>query len=269
VKIAPCFAFVACVSSLAHSAWAEGSPQFELYGYETPDQGQPELTLWTAYVAKSSLPYLDQARTRTGLWAHSLEFEYGLTQQLSIAAYADFEQPRSESFWFTGTRISARYRLGLQRYTYLVDPAIYVEYVVPRASYGGEELELRVILEKYLGDFAVRFNPTFSKITSGPEVDRGVELGYAAGIFYRRLYAVQPAIEAFGSFGPWSDPDAFDQQQHRVFGALQFQFAHAFRWEVGAGLGLTSETDKVVLRSVLTFEPPTSIALSPSSAGSR
>jgi hypothetical protein len=229
---------------------------YRVYQWETPMQGWAEPTLWNSYVAKSARRYAhfgDSSRTYQGLWAHSLELEYGLTDRWSAAIYADLEQPAGRPMKYTRTRAEMRYKL-FDRYSRFVNPALYLEYYLPAGGYGSNELEGRLILEKDFNDIRVDLNPIVSKALSGDEVTQGAALEGAAGVYYRRHLFLQPGVEYFPRFGPIGAPLRVGQQTHVVFATADVRPAPGWWWQIGLGRGLTSGSDAWTIKSVFAYE---------------
>lgn len=144
---------------------------YKVYGYETTKKGEFEAILWNSYAASSQrdFNYFGKTVSQKGLWAHALEVEYGLTERLTLAARADFLDPKDAAFRYVGARaIFMHYRFGNPGENWF-DPAILLEYSFPRSSYNNEEeLELRVILERKFNEkLSLSLNPIFKLITSG------------------------------------------------------------------------------------------------------
>lgn len=247
-----CFIFF--FSSIVMSAY----PQFfKVYGYGTRAENEAEIVLWNTYIADSDLnmTFFGKPVEREGLWAHSIELEYGITDRLTIAAYLDFEDPPGRSFQYTRARaVFFRYRFA-DKGSFFIDPAIYIEYYVPRKSYeDSEELEIRLILEKDIGNVRIILNPMFEKKTSGSEVNEGLEFNYAFGIYYRKYRSIQPGLEFFGKMGEISDFKPRNQQRHWVFPTVDFRFGPGFHWQIGAGWGLTDAADSLTIKSIFSYE---------------
>lgn len=245
------------VALFALTAGAESRAQlYKVYGYETAEKGEVEAVLWTSYVAQSdnSHAYFGDVVKREGLWAHTLEMEVGLTDQFMIAGYLDFQDPKGESFSYTRSRaVFLRYRFATEG-AFFFDPAVYAEYYVPRSSFSGSEtLEVRLILERTLGNVNLRLNPIFEKTTSGDEIEEGIEFEYAAGLYYEGFEPVRPGLEFHGETGEFSGFEAGSEQTHLVVPTVDFELGK-IEWHLGAGLGLTDASDDVTLKSILSYE---------------
>jgi hypothetical protein len=230
---------------------------YKVYGYKTRAKNEAEIVLWNTYIAQSDLQYsfFGKEVDRQGLWAHSAEIEYGITDRLTVALYLDFEDPAGENLKHFRTRaVFFRYRFA-EKGKLFFDPAIYVEYYIPKKDYKDyEELEVRLILEKDLGDFRFILNPMFEKKTSGSKVSEGVELNYAMGVYYRKYSNIQPGIEFHGKMGEMSDFKPWEEQRQVIFPTVDFRFGPGFHWHLGAGIGLTDGSDSVILKSIFSYK---------------
>jgi hypothetical protein len=235
---------------------------YKVYGYQPAEAGEIEFSLWNSYLPSSDISYdfFGKELSRQGLLAHSLELEYGLSNKFGVALYADFEDPKGGSLKFVRTKAIMAHYAFFDKGSRPVDIAIYLEYIINKKDYEeSEELELRLILEKDIGPFRIDFNPIFEKKTSGPEVDEGVELNYALGIYYLNneegVYAtknlvVQPGIEFYGKMGEISDFKSFGDQRHYIFPTVDLFIGQRIHWHTGIGFGLTGASDDITFKSI-------------------
>lgn len=233
---------------------------FKVYGYKTPEAGEVELVYWADYVAKSdtTMDYFGKTGVkREGLMSHTLEIEYGLTDRFTIAAYADFEKPPGEDFKYIQTRVvAARYRFGEAGERYF-DTALYVEYYLPDPDYQGiakEKIEARLMLEKKINDKTLRINPKLEKVTSGPEVEEGLEFEYGASLYGPWTARLKWGLELYGSLGELVNIKSRDKQKHYIVPALTYKFTKQLKLNVGTAVGLTDASDDLVFKSILEWE---------------
>lgn len=249
-----CLSLIVCATARAQQVEAP-VPFYRVYDTETPLQGWLEPTLWNSYVPSSDLGYehFGEELDREGLWAHSLELEYGVTENFSLASYLDFEDPEAAPARFIQGRVEARYRFG-QRFDHFINTALYAEYVVPRHDYSEtQDLETRLILDKDLGDFRVVLNPTVETGTTG-EGQGDVDLAFAGGVYYRRYSLAQPGLELFSRFGMADNIASWKDQQQILFGTVDLRFLPGLDWQLGAGAGINGSSDDVTIKSILTYE---------------
>jgi hypothetical protein len=232
---------------------------FQVYGYMTAEAREKEVVLWNTYIPSSDQTYSffgDPEVSRQGLTAHSLEIEYGITNRLTVALYADFEQPRGKSLKWTGSKaVMLYYRLYDKNYL-PVDLALYAEYKLPNKNHKDyEEIEFKVIMEKDIKFHRIILNPTFEKKISGEDVTEGVEFIFNGAYTYTRSLVFQPRLEYYSKIGELMDPLGFGEQSNYIFPSFDLFFGKygQFCWHAGVGLGLTDPADNIIVKSILSW----------------
>jgi len=130
------------------------------------------------------------------------------------------------------------------------------------------ELELRPIVEKDLGRFAILANPKFEKpIFVGPDKNQGFEFGYAGALYYRWTRYLSPGVEVYGATGNLDDTPPLHEQQHYIFPVIWGELPHRVRYNVGPGFGLTRGSDRVIVKFNLEIEGFVGSLFGPSSEG--
>lgn len=252
VKI--CFLSIVIFMMLGVNLYGAG---FKIYGYETLEQGEIEIVYFNNYFAKTDLmqTYFDKVIDKEGHLSHSLELEYGFTDRWTVAAYLDFEQPKGEEIEYTQLRgVFLRYKF-FERGDYFMDPALYIEYYLPRKEYKNEEeIEIKLILEKQWGKSSLVLNPIVEKAVSGPEVEEGLKFNYAAGFYYQVHEKVRAGLEFFGKMDEISELDSISDKRHWLFPALKIKLPYHIGWEIGGGFGLTDNSDDFIVKNILSIE---------------
>ena len=243
---------------------------FKVYPYKTADAGALEVSYWTTFIPSSDgdVAFANGERySRDDLWAHSAELEYGLSHKLTIGYYADFLDPPGGDFDYLQSKLLARYRL-FEKHELPVDLALYGEYIIPSRDYSESEVfELRLIVEKDFGPWRVDLNPILEKVTSGEDVEEGLEFGYAAGIYYENLgdgiwstdhLHIVPGLEFYGSVGELAAADGWEERRHYLFPVIDVFVPRysdwKLHWNFGPGFGLSDAADDLVIKSILTAE---------------
>lgn len=256
-------AISALISALLVLVQGLNAQFYKVYGYQPTEAGEIEFSLWNSHIPSSDNTYLffGKELSRQGLWAHSLELEYGLSNKFGVALYADFEDPRGGSLKYVRTKALMAHYAFFDKGSRPVDIGIYLEYIVNTKDYKDyEELELRLILEKDMGALRIDFNPIFEKKTSGSGVNEGVEFNYALGIYYlnneegifaTKNLVIQPGIEFYGKMGEISDFKSVSDQSHYIFPTLDLFIGQRVHWHTGIGFGLTGKSDDITLKSIV------------------
>jgi hypothetical protein len=235
--------------------------EFEVYPYQTLGMGMIEVESLNSVVPNghskggvgtSSGSFASQAMYRT-----AIEVTYGLTEKLEVAAYLNLARPNGASLQYAGSKFRLRGSL-FEQDQLPVNLGWYTElewHRTPEFDDVPLEFEFRPLLEKDFGSLEIDLNPIFEKpIFIGPDKNKGVEFGYAAGVYYRILRTISPGFEFYGGAGPINDTDPLNQQQHYVFPVIFGVLPGGFEYNVGVGLGLTGGSDRVLTKFNLECE---------------
>lgn len=254
-------ATVLALGMVASRAHAQVDPwEFEVYPYATEGPGVLELETDNAYVANGhSDPEEGTAGPKyksQGTWYNQYELTYGLTDRIEAAGYLNLAKPSGAPYQYAASKYRVRGRL-FDEDTLPINLGWYLElewHKKPQWDDAELELEMRPIMEKDFGRFAIVVNPKFEKPLTGPDKNKGFEFGYASGIYYRLMREISPGVEFYGGIGHIDDTDPLREQQHYIFPVLWGSFPGGIGYSVGPGFGLTNGSDRVLLKFNLEFE---------------
>lgn len=246
-----------CLILLTLLSTTANARHFKVYGAETLAAGETEIVYWADYVARSdnTMPYFGATVDRDGLWANTLELEYGATDRLTLSGYLDTEQPSGDKFKYVQSRVGGRYRLADAGHDSFAK-ALYLEYYLPDPKYQGaqELIEVRLLLERQVGWGNLRINPKIEKKTSGPDITEGLEFEYAASLYRPVGTGVDLGLELYGAIGELVNTKPLDQQEHYLVPALNIKLPDGLSWNIGVAVGLTKASDDVVVKSILEWD---------------
>src|SRR5204863_236260 len=191
-------------------------------------------------------------RRRHRLLRTTVEYNYGLTDKIDVAAYTDLARENGDELEYAGSRVRARGAL-FEKGRYPLDLGWYVEAEIPHRGESDLELEFRPILSRDLGRFSVDLNPSF-ELPTVTEERRTLEFNYGARVYYRLSRDFVPGIEFFGAIGQIRRPDAAREQEHYVVPVLYGQLARGLKFVAGPGVGPTRASDPVILRLGVEYE---------------
>jgi hypothetical protein len=232
---------------------------YKVYEYQTLDANEKELVYWTTFIPSSDLqyPFFGDTVSRQGLFAHSFEIEYGISNRFTVALYADFEQPKGKDFrWVRAKAVMLYYSL-FEKNKMPLDMALYLEYKLPKKDYQtSEEIELKLILEKDIKFHRIILNPTFEKKISGEDVTEGLEFVLNGAYTYTGSLVFQPRLEYYSKIGEYFNIPNYAVQKNYIFPAFDLYLGKygQFRWHAGIGFGLTDPADNMVIKSILSWE---------------
>lgn len=161
------------------------------------------------------------------------------------------------SFQYAGSKYRLRETL-FEQGEMPIDLGWYVELEWHRIHQFDEnelEFDIKPIAEKDFGRLEINLNPKFEKaVFVGPNKNKGLEFGYATGVYYNCLRKLAPGLEFYGGIGLIDDSDPLQRQQHYVFSTLRGESESGLEYSLGPGLGLTRGSDQVLLKLNLEFE---------------
>jgi hypothetical protein len=243
---------LAIVALLAGPARGIDFFELEVYPATTEGQGVHEIESMTTFVGNGRAAAQDDGERRHRLLRTSLEYNYGLTDAIDVAAYIDVQKPNGDELEYAGSRFRARGALW-DKGRFLLDLGWYLEAVVPHDEESDLELEFRPIVSRDLGRFSVDLNPIFELPTVSEE-RRTVEFDYAARIYYRLSERLQPGVEFFGGIGQIRDVDASRAQEHYVLPVLYGRLGHGVSLSVGSAFGITRASDPLIVKFAVEYE---------------
>jgi hypothetical protein len=226
--------------------------ELEVYPATTDGAGVHEIENLTTYVANGRNPREDDGERRHRLLRTSLEYNYGLTERIDIAAYLDLEKPNGDEVEYAGARFRARGGLW-EKGRFFVDLGWYLEAAVPHDEESDLELEFRPLVSRDFGRFTIDVNPVFELPTVSEE-RRTLEFDYAARVYHRLSERLQPGVEFFGGIGQIRDVDASQKQEHYVLPIVYGRLGRGWSASLGTAFGFTRASDPVIVKLGVEYE---------------
>jgi hypothetical protein len=205
----------------------------------TLNKGEFEVDFWSRY-AKGL-----KGTSDADYFAHAVEAEFGLMKRWQIGVGANFQQPKSGSFSYTGLEAETRFRFG-EPGKWFMNPAVTVDYEIPKdvGSDNPGGVEGKLILDKEMTGLGVVLNGIYDQgFKSGSES----EFGYGMGLFKSVTKSVSAGVEFTGNFSE-------NEQAHYAIPGIYFGRGEGFRMNLGASIGLTDESEPFGVRGFLEFE---------------
>ena len=219
-------AILACIflaiSGLAHADWRSYAYS---YDYRTARPGEREFELYTDYFPDGSM-------------TNQIELEYGISDRWMASVYAVLGSSDLRTFTYTETKLSSRYRFG-EAGQYTADPAIYLEYILPRQ--GENEIELKGILSKDFGSINLTGNLIVEKTISAA----GWEKEYTLALSKIVSKGLRAGLEIKGGFDA-NSPLYLGPSIALVWGKVKINLV--------AGIGGNSASGSLNLRNIISFE---------------
>jgi hypothetical protein len=230
------FVLAAGALTLAKPAFAIEYTELEVYGHQTASVGEREL--------ENLSTFSNQGGDSKGLFRSTFEFNYGLANNLEVAAYTDFQGTQSNDFTLHAVRVRGHYSF-FEKNQLPVDLGIYTEFAFPRGEDSKMEGELRGVIEKDFDRLNISLNPIIERkliVTNGASTN--FAFAAATSVGYRIDQHWKPHLDLFGQLaGDEADAEAAGNEL-MVVPAVDYRVSRNFAMGARAGFGLTDATEK-------------------------
>ncbi|MBI3658727.1 MAG: hypothetical protein HY232_20220 [Acidobacteria bacterium] len=238
----------------AEKLLAQDPFEIQLYDYETLEAGKTQVELHSNFVARgprqpppTGLRDTDQALRLT--W----EFIHGVKKNYEVAAYlVTFRHGHGDGYQVAEVRL--RHRVSFPKSWGLpVDVSLNNEYSFNRRSFepNSVTMEIRPILQKDIDRWTFWFEPILEKALRGPDAHRGFALDPSAKVAFALTPKVKPGLEYYSALGLITRMDPLRRQGHILMPAVDLFFHKRLEINLGIGFGLTSASERVILKSIV------------------
>lgn len=248
-RITSCLTFAGALLATS-PAHALNYFDLEVYGYDTLKKGERLIENKNNYTYDGT--DAPAPEDNDGLLRSTVEFAYGITDKTEVAAYLDFSNPDDGGWHHAADRLRVRTSL-FEKGQLPVDLGLYGELEFPYGEDNNTELEMRVILEKDFGKWALLLNPKFTKVINGVDTGEPWGLEYAASAIYSLNKTWHPRLDLFGDFGPINNFNNSDEQVHLISPFVDIELAKGFAVGVGVAFGVTDASESLI-RTKLEWE---------------
>ena len=198
----------------------------------------------------------DRVLRTQGAFHETIEITRGWTPWLETGFYI-FTSVQPDTGWeWVGNHIRPRVRAP-ESWKLPVGLGLSLEAGYQRREFSADtwSLEIRPIIDKQIEHWYVSFNPVLDRSLHGEGVQgrRGFEFAPAAKVAYEITGTVAAGLEYYGGIGPLTGFDPLRKQQHQVFPVIDVNLGPRWEWNAGVGVGLTSSTDKLLLKVILGY----------------
>jgi len=246
------FGCIASLVSLSSACIAQENYDIQVYSSETTEKGVTMLELHSNFTFDGSKTIVNDVLPTNHLLHESVEITHGFTNWFEIGFYffnALGDQQRSN---YVGSHIRPRVAAP-ESWKLPIGLSLSAEFGFQNLHYCEDDwaVEIRPIIDKKFKNLYLSFNPTTERSLHGANQNNGFTFSPNFKIDYEIKKVVAPGLEYYGSVGPFSHFDAFDEQQHLVF--ISCDILGMEKWELnfGYGIGFTSSTDNSIIKVIL------------------
>lgn len=231
---------------------AQGNFEIQVYGSELTAPGETMFELHTNSALRGTTSSTDGVRPTQHAVHETLEITHGWTPWFETGFYI-FTSIQPEQGWeWVGNHIRPRVRVP-EAWGWPIGLSLSIEIGYQRPQYSPDTwtMEIRPIIDKQIGPWYLAFNPVLEQSLKGPGTKTGIEFSPAAKVGYELTKLVSPGLEYYGNVGPLSNFNPTRQQQHMLFAVVDLNFDPRWEFNFGVGMGLTHDTDGVIIKLIL------------------
>ena len=233
-------------------AAAQGNFEIQVYGSETVAPGQTMFELHTNSAILGSTQTDDGTRPTQHALHETLEITHGWTAWFETGFYLFTSVQPDDGWEWVGNHIRPRVRVP-EDWNWPVGLSLSLEVGYQRREYSTDTwtLEIRPIIDKQIGPWYFSFNPVLAQTLKGEGTKTGIEFAPSAKVGFDLTKVVSPGVEYYGNLEPVGNISPVRNQQHMVFSVKDLNVDP--RWEInfGVGVGLTRDTDRLILKMIL------------------
>jgi hypothetical protein len=99
----------------------------------------------------------------------------------------------------------------------------------------------------------VSVNPVFGLAIKGENAGHGVDFSPSFKIAYDITSVITAGIEYYAALGPVGGFDRLKDQQQQIFPVIDLNLGPQWEFNFGVGVGLTSATDRFIVKMILGY----------------
>lgn len=182
----------------------------------------------------------------------TVEITHGFNDFTELGFYWFMAKPVGGSFQWVGTHIRPRISVP-ESWNWPVGVSLSQEIGWARQQFSADTwtYELRPIVDKQMGPWYVSINPVLGKSLRGPNAAEAFDVTPNVDVGFDVTRKVNLAVEYYGVTGTVKHLEPVDQEEHLLFGALNYDFGPAWEFNFGYGMGLTGAGDQHIVKMIL------------------
>jgi hypothetical protein len=226
--------------------------EIQVYPSETVEPGKTMVELHSNMALRGTTTETEGVLPTEHALHETLEITRGITPWFEVGFYTFTSiQPGWDWEW-VGNHIRPRVRVPESwEWPFGLSLSAEFGYQQRRFSTDTWTLEIRPIIDKKIGSWYLAFNPVLGLSFQGESVNRGFEFNPSLKVSYDITSRIAGGFEYYGSLGPLSGFDRYNQQEHQIFPTVDLNLAPEWEFNFGVGFGLTESTDHLIVKMIL------------------
>ncbi|HEX3927555.1 MAG TPA: hypothetical protein VHW65_06120 [Gemmatimonadales bacterium] len=231
---------------------AQDNYEIQVYGADLVPAGATMFELHSNFTSQSGVD-LGPGQYSTFHAEHeTLEITHGFSDIFELGYYNFTTTQPGIGFNWVGTHLRPRFSAPA-RWHLPVGLSISQEFGYQKAQFSPDvwTYELRPIIDQHLGRFYWAVNPALEYSFKGEAAGTGAEFSPGATIGFDATRRLNVAFEYYGSYGPVSHLQSFNQTEQELFPAINYDFGPDWEFNLAMGIALTHHTDVVGLKMII------------------
>jgi hypothetical protein len=240
------------LNAVPRAALAQDNYEIQVYGSELVPPGATMLELHSNFTFSGEDRPLDGVQPTNHALHETIEVTHGFSEWLEIGFYLFTSWRNGDGWEWVGDHIRPRLSVPA-RLHWPVGLSLSQEigYQQRRFSVDTWTWEIRPIVDRQLGRWYVSLNPTIERALSGATAGTGFSFSPNARVSVQATSVVTLGLEYYGGFGPLTDFAPLDQTEQQIYPTLDLDLGPDWEFNLGAGIGLTRETDRFLLKLIV------------------
>jgi hypothetical protein len=242
----PLFAF-------ALAAHAQENYEIQVYPSATVGRGVTMFELHSNYTISGSKGLSSFKEYPTHHAIHeTVEITHGFNSFTELGFYWFMAKPVGGQFQWVGTHIRPRISAP-ESWGWPVGVSLSQEIGWAKAEFSADQwtYELRPIIDKQMGAWYVSLNPVLGKSLRGPNSAEAFDVTPNIDVGFDVSPKLNLSAEYYGFTGTLKHLEPVDQQEHLLFGAINYDFGPEWEFNLGYGFALNGLGDQRIAKMIL------------------
>jgi hypothetical protein len=240
------------LTGLALHALAQDNYEIQVYGSDLVAPGSTMVELHSNFTGDGRQQIEDGVLPTNHAFHETLEITQGFTPWFETGFYVFSSARWGDSWQWVGDHIRPRVSIP-EDWKWPVGLSLSLEAGYQQRTFSTDTwtLEIRPIIDKKWGRWYGSFNPTFDRSLRGENSARGYAFSPSFKISYAITEKVAFGMEYYGSAGPVTHFDPFENQEHLIMPAFDLDVSPDWEINFGIGVGITKSTDSLIVKVIL------------------
>ena len=243
---------VLLLAATAIPAAAQDNYEIQVYGSELVAKGATMFEIHSNFTSQSGVDLGPFQLSTLHALHETLEITHGFTDFFELGYYNFTSFQPGQGFQWVGTHLRPRFAIP-ESWHWPIGLSLSQEIGYQRQEYSPDTWtwEFRPIIDQKVGRLYWSVNPVIGLSLKGASKAEGAEFAPNVQVAYDATKRVNLALEYYGSFGPVSHLQSFQNTEQSLVPAINYDFGPEWEFNIATGLPLTTHTDRVLLKMIV------------------